>query len=349
MAQQGVFELGGGDGGSVREDLANFVSNIDRDETPFVSSVGSAKASSTTHAWLTDSYRDPLAQAVVEGAAFATTGGSEAAGTDAVQSNRTRLNNFTQIFRSQIEVSNTSIAVDTAGIANEFAYQLKKKGVEVRRNREFQFVSYNATSTKVDDADGSTARRAGGIATWVGAPTTALRNVVDTASTGATISYATPGTGATRPTVSGGTAAVVDRDNIEALMTRMYRNGGKPNVLMCSATTKPTLSSLFSANSTTSERRLGAMEKKLNIAITGIITDFGFDLGIVPNYMMDLAGAEGVIYAYDSSKVKSAMLRPLMSTKLDDDGDGKRAIVVEECTLQVMNPNSVGILLRVNG
>ena len=37
MAQQNVTSLGSGAGGSVREDLANFISNIDRDETPPVS------------------------------------------------------------------------------------------------------------------------------------------------------------------------------------------------------------------------------------------------------------------------------------------------------------------------
>ena len=342
MAQQRTFDLGNGQGGSIREDLANFVSNIDRDETPFSSSAGSTKATSTYHSWLTDSYRDPLAQAVVEGAPFMTgTDGDESTGDETMQSSRTRLSNYTQIFRSQIEVSNTSIAVDTAGIANEFAYQLKKKGVEVRRNREFQFVSYNATSTSSDGSSARTAaRRAGGITTWA-----ASGNVVDAA--GGSITYATPGTGATRPTVTADLTSVT-RDHIEDLMTAMYRNGGKPNVLMCSATLKPVLSRLFSTSMTTAERRVEAMEKKLNLAITGVITDFGFDLAILPNYMMDITanGAVNVLYAYDSSKVKSAMLRPLMSTKLDDDGDGKRAIVVEECTLEVMNPNSVGVILN---
>ena len=121
MAQQTSPALGKGAGGSIREDLANFVSNIDRDETPLMSMIGSTKATSTYHDWLTDEYADPIAQTVAEGSDFASTGGSAAAGTDAVHTNRTRLRNFTQIFRAQIAVSNTSVAVDTAGVANEFA------------------------------------------------------------------------------------------------------------------------------------------------------------------------------------------------------------------------------------
>ena len=49
MAQQSVTSLGSGAGGSVREDLANFIFNIDRDETPLSSMAGSTKATSTYH------------------------------------------------------------------------------------------------------------------------------------------------------------------------------------------------------------------------------------------------------------------------------------------------------------
>ena len=58
-------------------------------------------------------------------------------------------------------------------------------------------------------------------------------------------------------------------------------------------------------------------------------------------------GTANVAYAYDSSMVKSAVLRPLHTTKLDDNGDGKRGLIVEECTLEVMNPNSVGMIFGI--
>ena len=65
---------------------------------------------------------------------------------------------------------------------------------------------------------------------------------------------------------------------------------------------KPSFSALLSEGSTTSvsERRLNAMESKLNIAISGVMTDFGFDIALVPNYVMNLNGATGVALAYDS-------------------------------------------------
>ena len=352
MTQQTSVTLGGGAGGSIREDLANYVSNIDRDETPFISSIGRGKATSTTHAWLTDVYADPAAQSVAEGAAFNQVGvdndpatGTVAAGTLSSQTNRVRLDNETQIFRAQIEVSNTAVAVNTAGIANEFAYQLKKKGVEVRRNVEFQATRYNATgSTK---ASGVT-RRMGSLFSYLYED-----NLVDNQATPGTFTYATPGTGVSVPAVSGGTggARAIQRSAIESLTTNMYGNGGRPNIIMMSHFLKPSFSTLFNANNTTatfSERRLSAMEKKLNIAITGVMTDFGFDIALVPNYVMAGNGATSHALAYDSRMLKSAVLRPLNPGKLNDYGDGKLGLVTEECTLEVMNPRACGAIFSLS-
>ena len=336
MAQHNVADLGGGAGGSIREDLASFISNIDRDETPMISAMGSTKATSTYHDWLTDEYADPIAQTVAEGAAFTISGGSAAAGTEATAINRTRLRNFTQIFRTQVEVTNTAIAVNTAGVANEFAFQLKKKGVEVRRNGEFQAVLYGANSVKAES--GST-RRMAGLAAWVG---------VGNAAGGGTITQGSAD-GTDRPTFSAATATLT-RAHIEGAITAMYRNGGKPNMLMCSAGRRTALSQLFASDTTTQPggvRRLEAMEKKLNISIAAVMTDFGVDLGIVPNYVMDIANstaASNVMYIYDTSMVKKATLRPMKVGKLDDRGDGKQALITEECTIEVMNPNAVGLI-----
>ena len=345
MAQQNTGDLGAGlNQGSIREDLANFISNIDRDETPLSSMSGSTKATSTYHDWLTDDYADPIAQTVAEGAAFTISGGSAAAGTDAAQTARTRLRNFTQIFRAQIEVSNTAIAVNTAGIANEFAYQLKKKGVEVRRNREFQLVLNGANSVKNEAGN---IRRLASLVSWTGGG-----NAINSLATGA-VTYTNVGNGDGRPSF-GGTGVAFERSHVERAVSAMYVNGGKPNMLMTSARKRTAVSAVFNSDSTTgpasntSIRRLEAMEKKLNISIAGVVTDFGVDLGIVPNYIMDIANANtpaaDFMYIFDSSMVKMATLRPLKVGKLDDRGDGKQALITEECTLQVMNPNSVGVI-----
>ena len=53
--------------GGQREDLANWISTISRDMTPFVSSIGKGKASATLHEWSTDTLEAAGLQAAAEG------------------------------------------------------------------------------------------------------------------------------------------------------------------------------------------------------------------------------------------------------------------------------------------
>ena len=78
--------------GGQREDLANWISTISRDMTPFVSSIGKGKASATLHEWSTDTLEAAGLQAAAEGSSFA-----ESA-SPVVQ----RLTNRTQIFTKGI-------------------------------------------------------------------------------------------------------------------------------------------------------------------------------------------------------------------------------------------------------
>src|SRR6056300_1863779 len=126
---------------SQREDLANFITMITREETPFISSIGKAKATAIYHEWQTDELAAPGNSRLAEGAEI---------GTDVAYTtgpHRSRLGNYTQINGKQLAVSGTRRAVDQAGVADEYAYQLKKRGTELRRDVEFDVVqSYNVAS-----------------------------------------------------------------------------------------------------------------------------------------------------------------------------------------------------------
>ena len=52
---------------SQREDLANFISMITRDETPFMSSIGKTKATAIYHEWQTDELAAPGDSKISEG------------------------------------------------------------------------------------------------------------------------------------------------------------------------------------------------------------------------------------------------------------------------------------------
>jgi len=99
-----------------REDLANFISMISRDEVPFLSSIGRTKATAILHEWQTDELSAPVAGQVAEGVTFATQAAAQAA-----EPFRTRLANYCQINSKVVQVTGTKRAVDQAGVADEYA------------------------------------------------------------------------------------------------------------------------------------------------------------------------------------------------------------------------------------
>ena len=62
-----------------KEDLANFISMISRDETPFLSSIGKTKATAILHEWQTDELATPASAAVAEGVSYSTQNSAQAA------------------------------------------------------------------------------------------------------------------------------------------------------------------------------------------------------------------------------------------------------------------------------
>ena len=351
---------------SVHEDLLDMFTNEDRSETPLVSMMGSSKASNINHEWLVDNYRDPEFSAAAEGETF------NAA--DANQTPRRRLGNYTQIFRETVATSGTAIAVDTAGVSSEFAHQIKKKVVELRRDIEAQYTRYWPSSTTNPTGlnasrivkNGDDPRHAGSIFCY--AQTHLLATTSGTTTAGLTVYTSTGGAGSAYNAgnyLADGTSFVGDAaanvapgDSlgvvINDLMETMYNNGGKPNVLLTGTRGKVALSAAFTAGGgggagVASQRNIDAMAKKLNIAITSVMTDFGFDLMLMPSYVMqNFNSASNVILAVDTSMVKRAVLRPIFTKKLDDNGDGKRALIICEETLRVDNPQSVGGVYNVD-
>jgi len=211
-----------------REDLANFISMISRDETPFISSIGKTKANAVFHEWQTDELSPPASNPVAEGISYATQATNQVA-----EPYRTRLGNYTQINSKTVTVTGTKRAVDQAGVADEYAYQLKKRGTELRRDVEFDLVnSWNSSN-------GSGTRTMGGYQAWVNytaattTPATAL-NVLTTP--GEYTAPTNPGGGiaGTFTTVTSGDKNSLTLSHVDTVMQAIYENGGKATKLMLS-------------------------------------------------------------------------------------------------------------------
>ena len=351
---------------SQREDLANFISMITRDETPFMSSIGKTKATAIYHEWQTDELARPGNSRITEGLDYVVPTGytvnsdGEVTGTGSnglpvVDSqgtpgsafahtgpNRTRLGNYCQINGKTIAVSGTRRAIDQAGVADEYAYQLKKRGTELRRDLEFDLInSFNAAS--------STANRSfGGYQAWINDPATV--EVV-----GSTTLPSAAGVGTNVPTLSS-TKGALSLADIDQVMQKIYQEGGKANKIMVSPKIRRDFSDLMVTDS--GVRRNIDMDGKLRQSVDVYMSDFG-DLMVMPNYVMglshtptEIAGtgraavnvADSSAFIYDSMWFSIATLRPLQEVDVGQRGDSTIGMMVEECTLEVKNPIGCGAI-----
>jgi len=135
-----------------REDLTDVITMISPTETPFFSRFGKTKASAVLHEWQTDSLANAADNANIEAADYSFTR----------PASRSRLTNSVQYFMTPVEVSDLQRLVDTAGLEDEFAYQLAKKMKEHARDIEYALV----TGTGNTGASG-TARRLKGVLAWL--------------------------------------------------------------------------------------------------------------------------------------------------------------------------------------
>ena len=365
---------------SQREDLANFISMITRDETPFMSSIGKTKATAIYHEWQTDELAPPGNSRIQEGIDYVVpTGytpttlssrdlsadsitGSGTNGLPAVDSditpgsafahtgpNRTRLGNYCQINGKTIAVSGTRRAIDQAGVADEYAYQLKKRGTELRRDLEFDLIhSYNAASSAQN-------RSFGGFQAWINDPQ--VCQYVGGATAPASGSR---GEGTRVPILSTSNTGSLALSDMDEVMQKIYQQGGKANKIMLSPKLRRDFSDLMVTDS--GVRRNLDEKGKLRQSVDVYMSDFG-DLMVVPNYIMGLShnpsasavasGGSGRSTAqvrdsaaliYDSMWFSIATLRPLQEVDVGQRGDSTIGMMVEECTLEVKNPIGCGAI-----
>ena len=345
---------------SQREDLANFISMITRDETPFMSSIGKTKATAIYHEWQTDELAAPGNSRVSEGIDWVIPGGaspdfsSNSTNTSGFNGgdsqtigdqvaitgpNRTRLGNYCQINAKTMAVSGTRRAIDQAGVADEYAYQLKKRGTELRRDIEHDLIhSFNV-------ANSSGARTAGGFQAWINDGAT-CQFVGDAAAA------SSPGIGNETIAPTGGDKGALSLSDVDEVMQKIYQEGGKAGKIMVSPKIRRDFSDLMVTDS--GVRRNLDEKGKLRQSVDVYMSDFG-DVMVVPNYIMGLSNtvslnsnninvADYSALIYDSQWFSIATLRPLQEIDVANRGDSTVGMMVEEFTMEVKNPLGCGAI-----
>ena len=322
-----------------KEDLASFISMITRDETPFLSSIGSKKATSVYHEWQTDSLAAPVANAKAEGLDFS------AADTP---TSTTRLGNYSQILIKEIKISKTLDSVSKAGRNSEFAYQMKKKGTELKRDLEHALVGTRQITDGTGTADtvaDNTGRKMGGYQSWV-----PKENNWDASAGTPAFQAAAGGDGKTAHTAGTAGTHTLALTDVDEVMQRVYEEGGKATVMMMSPSNKRSFSTLAQGAGNT--RRNLDEKGSIRQSVELYESDFGV-VKVVPNYIQGLANgldiSDGVggatdVLVYDPSWWSMANLRALQTADVGQKGDSTVGMIVEETTLECRNPHGSALI-----
>ena len=299
-----------------REDLTDAIWNIDPTDTPFTSSISRVKATGVKHEWQTDSLEAATNVGFLEG--------DDATADTATPTER--LDSQCQIFRKVVSVSRTQRTVLSAGRRDEYAYQLAKRGKELKRNIEKASLSKNGKSAGTLAG----ARYLAGTQTWM----TKTNGSVHLAATATSA-----GSGATVD-ITGITDITTDSNTIKAyvdtVIAALWDNGSDANVIQCGSKMKEVLSGMTGIATLYREVPKGSQANIVGGADL-YSSNFG-DYVIVPNRFAD----PNTIQFLDYEMWALAELDGMQVSPLAKTGDSDRAMLICELTLECRNPKASG-------
>ena len=302
----------------LREDLADVIYNISPETTPFISNMTKRRqVTNTFFEWQTDSLASAAVNAVIDGDDLSSFTSVSAT---------SRLGNYTMISRKDFIIAdNMAGTLDLAGRRSEIAYQLAKKGDELKRDMEFNMVGVNQAAVA---GNNTTARKTASLSAFIRTNTS-------------------KGTGGADPTVSSGIVNAARTDGtqrafteamLKAVVSDVWSAGGEPEILMVGPFNKQAVSAFAGI---AAQRYMAPADGPSQIigAADVYISDFGA-ISVVPNRF----SRERDAYVIDPDLVEMATLRPLQSEELAKTGDATKFMMLAEYGLQVNQEAGLGII-----
>jgi hypothetical protein len=290
--------------------------DISPTETPFMSGIARDKASGVFHEWQTDVLEAAASNRAIEG-------DDPTAKTYAAT---TRIGNYCQISQKTVIVSGTASAIDQAGRADELAYQVAKRGKELKRDMELALTQNQASSA----GGAGTARSLASLESWLSTNKT-TQGVSASGST-------TPGysSGVVAAPTDASTAGTFTKANLDAVIKECWTQGGEPTVIMVGPHNR-TIVSGFTGISTLETRADGSADVTLVGAVDFYKSNFGV-LKVVPNRFQRDATA----LVLDMDYWCVSFLRPMQLNPLAKTGDSEKRQMLCEYTLKAKNESSSG-------
>src|SRR6185437_6468826 len=314
---------------NIREDLENFIANVDPFKTPFFNTAKKTTAKQTYHEWDVDGLAaQNTSNAAVEGdnptnIALTPTG---------------RMGNRTQISVKTIQLSGTSQAVIAAGNSNSMGYQLAKKAKELKRDIEGSLTANNASVT------GSTtvARVSAGLPAFLATNFVSVATTPGTATTGVVSAAGENfGNGTAAYTAGTGTNAVTE-SAVKSLLLDIYtKSGESPEYMLCSPKNKQIISTFTGPGTRFIEVEDATLMTKVDV----YESDFG-EVKVIPDIFL----ATSVnIFGINPNYARVAYLRPFQTIPLAKTGDSDQKELLCEWTLECGNEHAHGMIEGTTG
>ncbi len=291
----------------VREDLTDFITNVDPDDTPVFSSIKKSSAGQTFHEYQRDVLGTPNADnAAIDGDIAVT----------AARTAPTRVGNYCQIFTKTVGVTGRAEAVNKAGRKSQLAYNKALAMTENKRDMEASILSLNVAAA---GATGTASKSAGlGV------------HLYTNASHGVGGATAAHTSGAPTTAVTAGTARAFTEVLLKASAAACFNAAGKaPSMVIMSASHKQTASAFNGISAQRTET--GKKAATVIGAADYYLSDFGL-MAFVPHYIMS---GKTFVYGINPSSLRIAYLRGWQDNKLGRKGDAEEEQILVDASLEV--------------
>lgn len=302
----------------VREDLTDMIYRISPTETPFLNMAARETAQAVKHEWQIDAITAAIStnQAVQ---------GNNPSNTSVVPTSR--IFNYTEIPQYAFQITGTSQAVNTAGRANEMAFQLVKYGLQMKRDMEKAASGANGYAV----AATAVAPVSASYESWI---TTNWTTQNASPTSAASVGFVT-GTGCTAP-VDATTTVTVTEANVKAVIRGCWTAGGNPDTILVGPYNKVKVSG-FSGILTNNIFQQAGGQAKIVAAADAYVSDFG-TLKVVPSRF----NRDRTIGVLDFNYWAIAYLRPFQSVPLAVTGDSNQRMILAEYCLVSRNEAASG-------
>jgi hypothetical protein len=300
------------------EDVHDVIYDISPTETPVMTMAKRLTGEATTHEWQTDALASASVNKAIEGddATFATVSAT------------TMLSNRMMISQKTVMISGTADRVKKYGRAKEIAYQITKKGKELKRDIETAMVGMQGSSV----GGAATARQAAGLRAMI-------TNYRAASGTGTNTTATVPGYSSSDwgLTAADGTAVTFVEADLKAALELAWTDGGDPSMIVTNSKQKQRMSA-FAGASAFQGFSVDQGRSAQGAVIAGVdlyVSDFGDHKVVLDRFI----GQTGVL-CLDPEYVGIAWLRPIKDVPLAKTGDAEKRQLICEWTTVAMNPDA---------